>query len=768
MRGVRSTLRIKVAPAIAIFAVAIMTLPAALPDSVAASASTPLPGALACPMLPADNILNTDISTMPLHPQSEAWKSNMNAATRDLHPDFGPSYGDISIPYGMPYEVVDSSRTKIPIDFYYAGDSDPGPYPLAAGTPIEGGQESGGDRHALMVDRDTCTLYETYDTHYVSPSDSWAGSGIAINLNSNALRPAGWTSADAAGLPILPLVLRRDEVLAGEVTHAIRFTAHATDRSYVWPATHQAGSANNPNLPPMGARFRLRPDFDISGLRADTQAVLLAMKRYGLILADNGSDWYFGGTSEEGWDTDFLDELKSIPASAFDAVDSSSLMISPTSGQARQPSAGPTCNERPLAPASTGYLAEGSTNGPFDTWVLVANPSEKQTVAACLTFFTGTGAVPGPVVTLPPQTRRSVRVRNYVTDWNVSTIIDGITGTVVAERAMYAANALASGAHVGKAADSPGPVWFLPEGASTGGFETWILVANPDASRGSNIRLTYLTESGPIAGPEMLLGPYQRASFRINDTVQTFDVSTRVDADGPGVVAERATYVNNNRLAGATNSPGTQAPGTNWYLTEGATTGGFETWVLVANPDPVLSATVVLNYMTGTGPVTGPTFELGPSKRRSVLVNSSVSTYNVATRVSANRPVVAERALYSNHPVLGRGASTGEGVSAPATRWILAEGATAGGFETWILVMNPSGATATVTLTYLTGSGPQSLAPFPLSPGQRRSIKVNEAVTTYDVATRVDATQPVVVERSVYAPPGPYRDSTSGPGISLP
>lgn len=767
MRGVRIKLRIKIASVVALVALAIMTLPAALPDSTAASASTPLPGVPTCPMLPADNILNTDISTMPLHPQSEAWKSNMNTAARDLHPDFGPSYGDISIPYGMPYEVVDSSRPKIPIDFYYASDSDPGPYPLAATTPIEGGHESGGDRHALMVDRDTCTLYETYDTHYVSPTDSWGGSGIAIDLNSNALRPAGWTSADAAGLPILPLVLRRDEVLAGEVTHAIRFTAHATDRSYLWPATHQAGSANNPNLPPMGARFRLRPGFDISGFRGDTQRVLRAMKRYGLILADNGSDWYFGGTSEPGWDTDFLDEMKSIPAAQFEAVDTSSLMINPNSGQARQPVAQPMCDERPLTPASSGYLAEGSTNGPFDTWILVANPSDTQTVAACLTFFTSTGAVAGPILDLPPQSRRSVRARSYVTDWNVSTIVDGITGTVVAERAMYASNGSITGAHVGKAAHAPGPNWFLPEGASTGGFETWILVANPSATLPSDVALTYMTSQGQVTGPAMTLGPYQRASFRVNDAVQTYDVSTRVTASGPGVVAERATYVNNSRLAGATNSPGTQAPATSWFLAEGATAGGFETWILVANPDPVLTATVTLNFMTGTGPVTGPAFQLGPSRRRSILVNETVSTFNVSTRVTASTPVIAERALYSNHPTLGRGASTGEGVDTPANSWILVEGATVGGFETWVLVMNPGPGIANVNLTYLTANGPVTGPAFALAPGQRRSVRVNDSVTTYDVATRVVATSPVVAERSVYAPPGPYRDATSGPGIAL-
>ncbi len=299
-----------------------------------AAAGTSLPGAPHCPMYPADNVWNTDISSLPVDSHSAAWLASMDSASTHLHPDFGPS-GDPSVPYGIPYTVVPPLTPKLFLTFDYAGESDPGPYPFTASTPIEGGAGSTGDRHALMVDPSTCTLYELYDARY-SPSGSTAGSGAIWNLGSDALRPAGWTSADAAGLPILPGLLRYDEVLSGSVTHAIRMTAESTDTSYLWPARHEAGSASNPDLPPMGARFRLKASYDISGYSPQAQVVLRAMQHYGLILADNGSNWYFGGTADPAWPSALVDELKQVPASAFDAVDESSLMVSPDSGQARQ------------------------------------------------------------------------------------------------------------------------------------------------------------------------------------------------------------------------------------------------------------------------------------------------------------------------------------------------------------------------------------------------------------------------------------------------
>jgi hypothetical protein len=231
--------------------------------------------------------------------------------------------------------VVPGYHKKVHVKFLYASESDPGPYPLGPNTPIEGGKNAVGDRHAIMLDKGHCVLYELFDARFRTGGRSTAGSGAIFDLRSNKLRPATWTSADAAGLPIFAGLVRLDEVKAGRVDHAIRFTAERTDRRFIWPARHQAGEARDSDLPPMGARFRLKAGFDISGFRQDTRVILRAMKRYGLILADNGSNWYFQGTAEKGWPIALLDELKRIPARAFVAVDESSLMVSRNSGRVR-------------------------------------------------------------------------------------------------------------------------------------------------------------------------------------------------------------------------------------------------------------------------------------------------------------------------------------------------------------------------------------------------------------------------------------------------
>ena len=299
----------------------------------ATSNATPPPGAPDCQVFPANDVWHADVSRLPVNSHSRAWKRSMAAGSTDLHPDFGPSGG---FPYGIPYTVVGDSHPKVHVKFQYASESDKGPYPFGTDTPIAGGKNAGGARHAIMIDRDTCVLYELYDAHYRSGGRSTAGSGAIWNLSSNRLRPATWTSADAAGLPILPGLLRIDEVeRKGIVDHAIRFTAERTRTRFIWPARHQAGESDSPKLPPMGARFRLRASFPISRYRADTRVVLRAMKKYGLILADNGSNWYFQGAAQKGWPIAFLDQLKSIPASAFVAVDESCLMIRPSSGRAR-------------------------------------------------------------------------------------------------------------------------------------------------------------------------------------------------------------------------------------------------------------------------------------------------------------------------------------------------------------------------------------------------------------------------------------------------
>ncbi len=304
--------------------------------------STAVPGAPDCPMFPASNIWNTDISKLPVDGHSAAWMRSMDSAHINLHPDFGPSGG---YPYGIPYTIVNRSHRLVRIRFHYASDSDRGPYPFGPDTKIEGGKNAGGDRHAIMVNKKTCVLYELFNAKY--SKHPTAGSGAIWNLRSNKLRPAGATSADAAGLPILPGLLNYQQVAYSArtgkpITHAIRFTADVTRTHYIWPARHEAGSSNNPNLPPMGARFRLKASFNIAGFCRnsapfckDAKAVLIEMKHYGLILADNGSNWFFQGAAFPQWPDTLVSLLKGIPARAFEAVNTTCLMVSPNSGQVR-------------------------------------------------------------------------------------------------------------------------------------------------------------------------------------------------------------------------------------------------------------------------------------------------------------------------------------------------------------------------------------------------------------------------------------------------
>src|SRR2546423_1653878 len=261
-----------------------------------------------CPIYPEDDVWHSLVQGLPVLPQSDTWIANMGGPARLLHPDFG------AYPYGYQLQVVDNSTPTTRVTFDYADESDQVAYPFTASTPIE----PASDAHALMLNRDTCVLYEMFDASW-NGGQPTAGSGAVFDLKTHALRPSGWTSADAAGLPIWPGVLRYDEVARGLVDHAIRFTAQRTDRSFVWPARHQAGAASDVSLPPMGARFRLRADFPFDGFGPQTQVVLMAMQRYGLILADNGSNWFFSGQTSSAWSDQLISELKRIPAGAFEA-----------------------------------------------------------------------------------------------------------------------------------------------------------------------------------------------------------------------------------------------------------------------------------------------------------------------------------------------------------------------------------------------------------------------------------------------------------------
>jgi hypothetical protein len=313
-----------------------LALAAALLAGPPPAARAAPPSLAGCPVFPEDHAWNARVDTLPVHPLSDAYVGTIGRST-GLHPDFGAGTWNGG-PIGIPFTTVGGAQPRVPVAFDYDDQSDPGPYPIPPDAPIEGGPASGGDRHVLVLDRDACVLYELYAA-YPQPDGSWAaGSGAVFDLRSYALRPATWTSADAAGLAILPGLVRYEEVAAGEIRHAIRFTASLTQRAFVWPARHQASWSTDPARPPMGQRFRLKAAFDVTPFPPQVRVILQAMKTYGIILADNGSNWYVSGAPDPRWDDDALvSSLRQVRGEHFEAVDASSLMVDPDSGRVRAP-----------------------------------------------------------------------------------------------------------------------------------------------------------------------------------------------------------------------------------------------------------------------------------------------------------------------------------------------------------------------------------------------------------------------------------------------
>ncbi len=283
-----------------------------------AGSRLPPPREAGCPVFPASNPLNQDISHAPADPNSAAYIASIGLGGH-LHPDFGTNPS-----YGIPYTAVGQSQAKVPIRFTEFGEeSEPGPYPIPPGAPVEGAGVEG-DRHVLVLQRGSCHLYELYSAR--RDGGGWeAGSGAVFNLRSNRLRPEGWTSADAAGLPIFPLLVRYPEVRAGRIDHALRVTVQHTQRGYIHPATHFASSSSDPSLPPMGLRLRLRASYSLAGFHGESLIVLRALKRYGLIVADNGSSWYITGAPDPRWNDVDLEQIKRVPGSAFEAVRSGAI-----------------------------------------------------------------------------------------------------------------------------------------------------------------------------------------------------------------------------------------------------------------------------------------------------------------------------------------------------------------------------------------------------------------------------------------------------------
>lgn len=372
----------------ALLAAALWATPAA-----ATAPAAPIGG---CPIFPADNIWNARVDGLPLHPRSAAWVSSIGPST-GLHPDFGSGLWNGG-PIGIPYTTVRSSlSTPVPgVTFTYANESDPGPYYIPADAPIEGGPNSGGDRHVLVVDTDTCTLYELFAASRQANGAWRAGSGAIFALGANTLRPAGWTSADAAGLPILAGLARFDEVQAalapgglGYIPHALRFTVEDTQRAYVWPARHVASDITDPNVPPMGARFRLKAGFDISTYPPQTRVILRTLQLYGMIVADNGGDWYISGAPDPAWDNDDLHRLGQVLGSNFEAVDQDRLKVDPDSAQAVL---GATATATRVASAT-------ATRTPTPTRTLTPTATATRTPTPTLTPTATATRTPTPTVT---------------------------------------------------------------------------------------------------------------------------------------------------------------------------------------------------------------------------------------------------------------------------------------------------------------------------------------------------------------------------------
>ncbi|HEX4168192.1 MAG TPA: RICIN domain-containing protein [Bryobacteraceae bacterium] len=307
-------------------------------------------------MFPANNVWNTRVDTLPVDVNSAAYIQSMNATNPKLHPDFG--YGTLETG-GMPYNLVPGTQAKLPVSFYYSGD--PGGYPIPSNVNIE----EGSDHHAILIDTTNCVLYELFNLS--AQSSGWqAGSGAIFPLNSNALRPAGETSADAAGLPIFPGLVRYDEVLAGHIDHALRVTADHTRNQYIWPARHFASSLTGTQYPPMGQRFRLKQSFDISSYPAPVQVILQAAKTYGLILADNGTSWHLGGIGDLRWNDTVMHAMTNVTGDNFEAVDETSLMINANSAQAATGPSVPSGWVQVVSENSGKCL--DMTGGPAATW----------------------------------------------------------------------------------------------------------------------------------------------------------------------------------------------------------------------------------------------------------------------------------------------------------------------------------------------------------------------------------------------------------------
>jgi hypothetical protein len=787
------------------------------------------------PLFPADNWWNVDVSQAPLDPNSANFITLVGGAARRIHADWGGSAGDPEDPdaiYGMPYIVVPGTQPLVPVTFVeYPAQSDvgapgrPAGYPIpdqAKFTPgwIEGGQpgniDPGGDRHMLIVDRDNRIVYELYRAHWNAGLNRWeAGSGAVFPLTSNLRRPDGWTSADASGMAILPGLVRYDETFGTEpIRHAFRVTVQSTN-GYVFPASHRAGSTAG-SLP-MGARLRLRADVDISGFTPAVQRVLQAMKTYGLIVADNGSNMFITGTSDPRWeapfDADFLDEFQSIRANQFEVVqlgwtppvvvdgDSDGLPdsweitfgLDPNSGTGVN---GPTGDpdgdgvsnaaERTAGTHPRGFerrlFAEGVSNAFFTTRLAALNlgstPAHVQ-----FRFLRQGGAPVMHDVTIPAQTRITVHPGSIggVYGSSFSTVVESDAAVVVDRTVSWDASGY--GSHAETSLPNASTTWFLAEGATHSTFALFYLIQNPNAAS-ADVTVRYLrpsplaplTKTYSVAGNSRFTIPVDNEVIGGQSLAAT-DVSAAITSTQP-IVVERAMYMTNGAEAfGAGHeSAGVTAPALNWFLAEGATGTFFDMFILIANPDPTNAAVVQATYLLENGTTLTKSYAVPASSRRTIyvddegfpnqsgarlLANAAVSTIVASTN---NVPIVVERAMWWPGGTQGPWyeGHNSAGATTTGTAWAVAEGEVGGsaGASTFILVANTGTSAASIRATIFVEGGGTIVRTFNVPASSRYNVDVASvfAVANGRMGALIESLgatpAPIVVEGAVYTNAG--------------
>jgi hypothetical protein len=789
----------------------------------------PLPAPL--PILPADNWWNTDITQAPVDPNSQNFINFINnGGNRRLHPDWGASAGDQDDPdliYGIPYIVVPGSQPLVPVHWNQFGhQSDDGAPGRPPGYPIpdevrtqQGWMEGGapanctndsldsctGDRHILIVDRDNKILYELYATSYNNTAGRWeAGSGAIWPLTTNHRRPDTWTSADAAGLAILPGLVTYDDAYGTEpIKHAFRVTVRSTN-GYVFPASHRAGSTNG--ALPMGARLRLKESFDISGFAPHIRRVLQAMKTYGLIVADNGSDMFITGTSDPrwsgqmgNWNTAFHNQ---IHANDFEVVqlgwqptgppppppdtDGDGLPndwetrfgLDPNSGSGSNGATGDPDdddidNQTELANGThpngrfKRYFAEGVSNVFFSTRMAAVNPGASAAHVQ-FRFLRHDGTTASHVVEIPARGRITIDPSTYTGAADYSTVIES-DQVVVADRTV-SWDARGYGSHAESSVASPSTLWYLAEGATTWEFSLFYLLQNPNA-QAATATVRYLRPGGlgPIS-KNYTLPANSRTTIEVASEdagLADTDVSAEITSDRP-IIAERAMYLNvpGQSFGAGHGSAGVTAASNNWFLAEGATGTFFDLFILIANPN-ASAANVQVTYMLPDGGTLQKTYGVGANSRESIYVDAELfdgqpllaSTPMSVKLVSLNDvPVIVERTMwwpeggwYESHNAPG---STTTG-----TRWALAEGEVGGasGAQTYILIANTSAFTGEARVTVLLEGGGEATRTYGLAPNSRTNVPVGaDFPTTVDrrFGTLIESLggtpAQIVVERALY------------------